>query len=171
MSTAGNEHEAIVEESAVVDYCGEIYPIRADQEFLIGREADLCIDDNPFLHRRLVRISCHDGMWWLDNVGSRIAVTVADESGSMQARVGPGARIPLVFDSVVVVFAAGPTTYEFSVTVKGTTFRSYSAPAVDSGDVTVGEARFTPSQYLLILALCEPWLMQAGSGPTDIPPN
>ena len=33
MSTAGNEHEAIVEESAVVDYCGEIYPIRADQEF------------------------------------------------------------------------------------------------------------------------------------------
>ena len=89
MSTAGNEHEAIVEESAVVDYCGEIYPIRADQEFLIGREADLCIDNNPFLHRRLVRISCHDGMWWLDNVGSRIAVTVADESGSMQARV-PG---------------------------------------------------------------------------------
>lgn len=171
MSAAGNEHEAIVEESAVVDYCGEIYPIRADQEFLIGREADLCIDDNPFLHRRLVRISCHDGMWWLDNVGSRIAVTVADESGSMQARVGPGARIPLVFDSVVVVFAAGPTTYEFSITVKGTTFRSYSAPAVDSGEVTVGEARFTPSQYLLILALCEPWLTQAGSGATDIPRN
>ena len=50
-------------------------------------------------------------------------------------------------------------------------FRSYSAPAADTGEATVGEARFTPSQYLLILALCEPWLTQAGSGATDIPRN
>ena len=69
------------------------------------------------------------------------------------------------------MFAAGPTTYEFSITVRGTTFRSYSAPTADTGEATVGEARFTPSQYLLILALCEPWLTQAGSGATDIPRN
>ena len=171
MSTASIQPESTEDVAAVIDYCGEIYEVRADQEFLIGREADLCIDDNPYLHRRLVRISCHDGLWWLDNIGSRIAVTVADASGSMQARVGPGARIPLVFESAVVVFAAGPTTYEFSITVRGTMFRSYSAPAADTGEATVGEARFTPSQYLLILALCEPWLTQAGSGATDIPRN
>ena len=171
MSAASIQPESTEDVAAVIDYCGEIYEVRADQEFLIGREADLCIDDNPYLHRRLVRISCHDGLWWLDNIGSRIAVTVADASGSMQARVGPGARIPLVFESAVVVFAAGPTTYEFSITVHGTTFRSYAAPAADTGEATVGEARFTPSQYLLILALCEPWLTQAGSGATDIPRN
>ena len=119
MSAASIQPESTEDVSAVIDYCGEIYEVRADQEFLIGREADLCIDDNPYLHRRLVRISCHDGLWWLDNIGSRIAVTVADASGSMQARVGPGARIPLVFESAVVVFAAGPTTYEFSITVRG----------------------------------------------------
>ena len=55
--------------------------------------------------------------------------------------------------------------------MRGTTFRSYAAPAADTGEATVGEARFTPSQYLLILALCEPWLTQAGSGATDIPRN
>ena len=72
MSTASIQPESTEDVAAVIDYCGEIYEVRADQEFLIGREADLCIDDNPYLHRRLVRISCHDGLWWLDNIGSRI---------------------------------------------------------------------------------------------------
>ena len=171
MNSSRIEPDALEDTSAVVDYCGEIYSISPTETFLIGREADLCIDDNPYLHRRLLRVSCHDGLWWLDNIGARIAVTVADASGAMQARVGPGARIPLVFESAVVVFAAGTTTYEFSITVRGTTFRSYAPPAPDSGEATVGEARFTPSQYLLILALCEPWLTQAGSGATDIPRN
>lgn len=171
MSTAFIQTAPHEEESAVIDYCGEIYPIGDDQVFTIGREADLCIDDNPYLHRRLLQISCHDGLWWLDNIGTRIAVTVADASGAMQARVGPGARIPLVFESAVVVFAAGPTTYDFSIAVRGTTFQNHVVPEVGPGEATVGEAHFTPSQYLLILALCEPWLTQAGSGATDIPRN
>ncbi len=156
---------------AVVYYCGEVYPLADDRVFTIGRDADLCIDENPYLHRRFLEITHSDDMWWIQNVGSRLAATVADSSGAMQARVGPGVRIPLVFDSVTVVFTAGPTTYEFDVEVHGTAFQTSSSQDLGAGEATVGEASFTPSQYLLILGLCEPWLTRAGSGSTDIPRN
>ena len=49
MSAESIQPKSTEDVSAVIDYCGEIYEVRADQEFLIGREADLCIDDNPYI--------------------------------------------------------------------------------------------------------------------------
>lgn len=155
--------------TAVVSFCGEEYHLDPTGSFVVGREADLSVDDNPFLHRRFLEIFARDGLWWIENVGSRIAATVADSSGMMQAWVGPGARLPLVFEALTVVFSAGPTTYEFDIDVPGPAYMRAGIPEVGNGETTVGEVRFTPSQFLLVLALAEPWLLRAGSGPVDIP--
>ena len=154
---------------AIVSFCGEEYQLDPDECFVVGREADLSVDDNPFLHRRFLEITAHEGLWWIENIGSRIAATVADSSGMMQAWVGPGARLPLVFEALTVVFSAGPTTYEFDIDIAGATFVRAGVADVVNGETTVGDVRFTPSQFLLILALAEPWLLRVGSGPVDIP--
>ena len=53
--------ERTATDSAVqVEYCGEWFSIAPGDLFSIGREADLSIDDNPFLHRRLLEISERD---------------------------------------------------------------------------------------------------------------
>lgn len=157
------------ESVARVLYCGEEYDVAAGQDFVIGREADLSIDDNPYLHRRFMLLSFSDGLWWIENIGSRLAATVADASGMLQAWVGPGARLPLVFDAVTVVFSAGSTTYEFDVEIQNATYRRTELAVHTGGEKTVGEVSFTPTQYLLILALAEPCLLRAGAGSTEIP--
>lgn len=104
----------------VVSYCGEEYFLDSQRPFVVGREADLSIDENPYLHRQFLTITARDGIWWIENIGNRIAATIAEDSHVMQAWLGPGARLPLVFERVSVVFTAGPTTYEFEIDPKGT---------------------------------------------------
>lgn len=50
-----------------VDFCGEIYPLRPEQPIVLGREGDIVVDDNPYLHRRFLQVSQEDGLWWLAN--------------------------------------------------------------------------------------------------------
>ncbi|MDN6178813.1 MAG: hypothetical protein L0J08_09755, partial [Micrococcaceae bacterium] len=90
-----------------IDFCGEWFPVADDQVFTIGREGDLEVDDNPYLHRRFLTVACYDNIWWLSNVGSRLSATIADATGGLQAWVAPGARIPLVCSQTNVVFTAG----------------------------------------------------------------
>ena len=61
-----------------IEFCGEIYKVDPGKTFTIGRVGSLAIDDNPFLHRNFLVIESHNGLWWVTNVGSRIAVTVAE---------------------------------------------------------------------------------------------
>lgn len=158
-----------VEPMALVSYCGEEYEITPGTTFTVGREGNLVIDDNPFLHRKFLEIFYDNGMWWIANVGSRISATVADAAGMMQAWVGPDARIPIAFEAVTIVFSAGSTTYEFDIEVNGLSFKRAGMRETGNGETTIGEVTFTPSQFLLILALAEPWLLRAGSGAVDIP--
>ncbi|WP_104191518.1 hypothetical protein [Cryobacterium sp. Y82] len=137
--------------------------------FGIGREAELSVDDNPFLHRRFLEISRLDGLWWLANVGSRLAATVTDGNGRVQAWLAPGARLPIVFGLLTVIFTAGPTTYEITVHSSQPTFLDNDSVASRNGITTVGTISFTPTQKLLILALAEPMLAREGSGRSDIP--
>ena len=101
--------------AVTVDFCGELYPVTPGEPLVIGREGALEIDDNPYLHRRFLQVSDHDALWWLTNIGTALTATVADEQGTMQAWLAPGARLPLVFDKTIVWFTAGPTTYEFDI--------------------------------------------------------
>jgi len=154
---------------ASVEFCGEWYTLDREKPFEIGREADLDIDDNQYLHRRFLQISNVDGMWWLSNVGSRLSATVSDSSRTMQAWLAPGARMPIVFGLTTVVFSAGPTSYEFTVHTTTPTFVDASPVPSSSGATTVGAVTFTASQKLLILALAEPMLKREGTGTSEIP--
>ncbi|WP_106507197.1 hypothetical protein [Brachybacterium timonense] len=156
--------------SISVEFCGEWFRVADGQEFTIGRDADLNVDDdNPFLHRKFLSILQVESMWWLVNIGSRLSATITDGSGSMQAWLAPGARIPLVFDETKVVFTAGPTTYDLSVHAESPDFERIASADDPVGETTVGSVQLTASQKLLILALAEPMLVREGSGMSSVP--
>jgi hypothetical protein len=153
-----------------IEFCGEWHGVTREAPFTIGRDADLVVDDNPFLHRRLLQVSWFDGFWLLSNIGSRLAVTVTDGAGRLQSWLAPGGRLPLVFGRTTVVFTAGPTTYELAVHASEPAYASTDLLSYE-GVTTVGALSLTDSQKLLILALAEPMLLFEGSGRGEIPTN
>jgi hypothetical protein len=152
-----------------VDFCGEIYPLSTDSPLTLGREGDIVVDDNPYLHRRFLQVVSEQNLWWLCNIGSTLTATVADDKGLMQAWLAPGARLPLVFDRTVVWFTAGPTTYEFDIYLTDASFVPALGDPVDVGQTTVGRMSFTPDQRQLLLALCEPVLRRGNRGAGSVP--
>lgn len=153
-------------------FCGEEFPVLAVRQLTIGRSGDVQIDDNPYLHRNFLVVVEESGLWWLSNVGSTLTATVADDKGLFQAWLGPGARIPLAFNRILVWFTAGPTTYDFEVIVDNPAFVSVAPepPEQDqSGEMTVGRVSFTAAQKLLIVALCESYLARSYPGTSQIP--
>lgn len=153
----------------VVDFCGEQY--RLDwtcPPFVIGREGDLQVDDNPFLHRHFLRLVHAEGIWWIENLGSRLAATITDPAGAARAWLAPGSRLPLVFAQTTVVFTAGATTYEFCVSMSVSVFELAPTPAPGM-ETTLGSVSWTPSQRLLIVALAEPMLRRAGTEASALP--
>jgi len=160
----------------IVDYCGEQYRTTPGDRFVIGREGDLSVDDdNAFLHRRMVELVHADGLWWVVNVGSRLAVTVSGEVGTLHAVIGPGSKLPIVLPSVALLFTAGTTTYEVTVSCTDAPFGLGPEP-VDTratlvGTATLGAVTLTDSQLLLIIALAENQLRRVGSGPSELPSN
>jgi hypothetical protein len=157
--------------TASIEYCGESYSLPTEGAFTIGRDADLVIDDNPFLHRRFLQVSYAQDFWWLSNVGTRLAATLADGAGLFQAWLAPGAQLPLVFTHASVWFTAGPTTYEFDIRMDEAAFTSSSAEPLSTGTgmTTTGRATLTPEQRLLLLGLAEPLLRQGVRGAATVP--
>lgn len=153
----------------VVEFAGERYEVPADREFTIGRDADLVIDENRYLHRRFLVLSADSGMWWLTNVGDRIAATVTDGTGRVHARLAPGARLPVAFDRLHVIFGAGSTNYDFTLHSAGG-FAVDPGPRTEAaGDATIGDVPLSPSQKLLVVALAENVLRHTESGRGEIP--
>jgi hypothetical protein len=152
-----------------IDFCGELYTVEPGGTAIVGRDADISVDDNPYLHRRFLEVSHHDAMVWLANLGTQLSATVAADSGLLQAWLRPGARVPLVFARTVVWFTAGPTTYEFDVLIDEPPFFAVSEPEFDSGDTTIGRIAFTPDQKLLMLAVAESILRRGDRGAGTIP--
>lgn len=97
-----------------VRFCGEVVAVPDDREFLIGRDGDLIVDENPFLHRHFLALRQERGMWLLTNVGDQLTATVTDVDGRLEALLGPGGTLPIVFEQTMVRFDAGPTTYELT---------------------------------------------------------
>ncbi|GAA1442523.1 hypothetical protein GCM10009641_57310 [Mycobacterium cookii] len=155
----------------LVEFCGEEHAVHPDQTFSVGRDADLVVDDNAYLHRRLIEFAHHDGFWWLRNVGSRLSVTVSGEAGRLQSWVGPGSSVPLVLPAVSVLFSAGGTTYEIDVRAEVPVFESVSHGGDSDSDATLGAVDLTPTQFQLVLALAEQTLRRAGTGLADLPTN
>ena len=157
--------------SVLVDFCGEQHRATATHPVTIGREGDVAIDDNPYLHRRFLVVERSGDLWWLANTGSRLSVTVADPDGLMQAWLGPGARLPLVFDHTMAWFTAGPTTYEMSLHHSEALFAPVGSPANVGGVTTMGRITLTADQRLMLLALAEPVLRRGERGQGALPTN
>jgi len=152
-----------------IDFCGERFTVPTEGWATIGREGDVMVDDNPYLHRRFLQVGSVDGMWWLVNVGDQLAATVSDADSRVQAWLSPGARLPLVFGCTTVRFTAGPTSYELELRLDEPPFAAPIVDLSDHGDTTVGLAPLTRAQKLLIVALAEPVLRRDGGGATAVP--
>lgn len=140
-----------------LDYCGEWTMVIPPGPFAMGRDADLAIDDNPYLHRVFLDLR-FDRYWWLTNVGTRLTATISDDKGAMQAWLAPGATIPLLFKNTQIRFTAGPTSYLVSLNLEeaAVTLTNGNGPA--AGITTLRPADLTVMQRLTILALAEPAL-------------
>jgi hypothetical protein len=152
-----------------VEYCGEWYEIVQPADFSIGREADLSVDDNPYLHRTFLRIHEDFGLWWLSNVGTLLSATVSDSTGNVQAWLAPGAKLPIVFPKMHVMFSAGATTYDFTIHAQEDYYDTATSATAHAGSTTVMPVTLTSSQRLLIVALAENMLRQSVPGRGSIP--
>ncbi len=152
-----------------VDFCGEHHEVPENGWLTVGREGDVVVDDNPYLHRRFLQIGRTDGLWWVVNVGDQLAATVADSEGRVQAWLSPGARLPVVFEHTTVRFTAGPTSYELELHMAEPVFSEPIAMPDLAGETTVGPMPFTLDQRLLVIALAEPILRSEGRGAASVP--
>lgn len=158
-------------ESVTIEYKGETFTISESGPFDIGREADLSLDGNPYLHRRFLRIIQEHGFWWIINIGSSTAATVYDPKAGAQAWLEPTNRLPLIFGHVIVAFSAGPCEYRVEIHNNAPMWRENRFALPVSGDTTMGELTWTTAQKLVIVALAEPMLTWRGRASWGIPSN
>ena len=102
-----------------VEFCGEEYSATAESPLTFGRAADIEIDENRFLHRVLGEFRLTNGLWWLHNVGSSIALSLIDAATTSAAKIAPGSAMPIAFEASTLRFEAGGMSYELSLDVVG----------------------------------------------------
>ncbi|WP_394552421.1 hypothetical protein ACDF64_16380 [Agromyces sp. MMS24-JH15] len=152
-----------------VEFCGEWFDVDPSTPFRIGREADLVVDDNPYLHRVFLTIVAEHGLWWIANVGQLLSATVSDATGSVQAWLAPGARLPIVFRTMHVLFSAGATTYDLTVHAEDDVYSTSLTAQTTTSGTTMMPVALTPSQRLLVLALAERVLADPAAGRGTVP--
>jgi len=155
-----------------VEFCGKKHRVRRGETVTVGREGDVLIDDNPFLHRHFLAIShTDDGLCLLSNIGTRLHATACDEDGRMEAYVSPGVTVPLAFATTRVSFAAGSTSYDLLVRSSNPSFGPGVITIQPQGEETLGPTDLTPGQKLLLVALAEYRLIGESPQATTIPPS
>jgi hypothetical protein len=150
-----------------IEYCGEWYDVPAGEILTIGSAADLVIDDNPELDPLLLEIFHEFGMWWIASTANARVVQVSDPSGRVSVELGPGSRVPVVFQPAHVVFSAGRTTYEFAM--HGDLPYSATATSAELRPARVDLPRLTAAQRLLLVVLCERALRHPTRNPNEFP--
>jgi hypothetical protein len=157
-----------------IDFAGHTVELDGSVPFVVGRDGDLAIADNPYLHRRFLEFSLQNDIWWVENVGSQSSATVNDPGSAVHAWLAPGGRLPIVHGTTSIGFTAGPTTYELVVTLEAapadfdTDFDTDDDPD-DDGTATLGRIRLTDDQRLMLVVLGESALRYGMSGLSDIP--
>jgi hypothetical protein len=159
------------EPTLTLQFEDQTFTLHPGTPFDIGREADLSLVNNRFLHRRFLRIEYDRGFWWLINVGGSMSATVSDPRSGTQAWLGPGARLPVTFAEVSVVFTAGPCGYELILRNDQPVFQDSIALPGLAGETTMGAMPLTAAQKIIIVALAEPMLKREGTGVILLPSN
>lgn len=161
-----------------IDFIGEITEVVEGQQLTFGRTADIAVDDaNPYLHRIVGRFFSHAGAWWVENLGSAVALTLARADGTavqlaprIEGQPAPVSVIP--HGSFSLRFEAGAGVYEL-------VGRSTAAPvppprpsAVDGVDtVTFGAIPLTDEERALVIELVRPIFGDPAAGPDQLRPN
>lgn len=157
----------------IVGFVGETRRLGEEDELTFGREAELEIDTNPYLHRRLGLFRFEHDAWWLYNIGTAIALEVIDAQSSSRATVAPGAGMPITFRQCFVQFQASTITYRLELTVE--TAAASARPAVHHLEgkktLTASEVDLNDEQRLLLTALAEPRIRNVGAARSAVPTN
>ncbi|MEL6894038.1 MAG: hypothetical protein AAFP84_20785 [Actinomycetota bacterium] len=152
-----------------VDFAGEIHHPSGGAPFVIGRDGDLAISDNPYLHRRFLEITREGDLWWIANVGSQTSATVNDPGSAVHAWLAPGGRLPVGVGTTTIRFTAGPSDYELLLTLSGPSEEPSGDDPIGDGTETVGHLRLTDDQRLMLVVLAESALRHGMAGMADIP--
>lgn len=141
-----------------LDFCGEDHSLDPGGSLTFGRDADLVVDENPYMHRVVGRIADRDGVWCVENLGSTIVLTICDAHGPSSATVAPGSTAALVHGEFTCGFNAGPTRYELTGGLESHEWATdLLGPAGLDGTATKdwGRVDLNDDQRLLLLAMCE----------------
>lgn len=160
-----------------VEYCGELTDVEAERGLTLGASGDIVLDTNDALDDVVAHVGFDGDLWWLANRSRRVELGATDESKGLRSYLPPGARFPIAFAAIRVEFRAGPTVYDFCVIadrddLRPRGLRSGSVRSIARPDLA-GSARdripLTPSQRLLLVALCERDLRGEPGGPHPVP--
>ena len=153
-----------------VDFAGEVHTLTPGESLEFGRGAELDIDSNPYLHRRVGRLFFQSGRWFLANLGRSAHLTVVDDETLSRATLAPGRELALTFLPATIRFQAGRATYELLLDGDSQHLNLPGGPIEQGDTVTVSNLPLTPDQRLLIVALAEPTLRAPVDG-IQIPSN
>jgi hypothetical protein len=155
-----------------VDFCGEQHVVDPGHELRFGREAELAIDTNPYLHRVLGRFVHRDGHWWLDNLGSAIPLQLFDRSGPTTAVVAPGSAVVVTFGEFRCGFTAGRQRYELDGALEDFELELELGEVLNGlRTLEWGVVDLNHDQRLLLTALCADRLSGAVDREGDPPAN
>lgn len=129
-----------------------------DTSLTFGRGADLDVDSNPFLHRRVGRFVFSDGIWWVENLDDTSPIRI--RTGRTSIILAGLDRVPLTRRHTVICFQGGPCNYEIQVHLDRVPDLppQQDAPAGDTATLRPGRVPLNDEQLLLLAALAEPWL-------------
>lgn len=151
---SGETDEPEPPDSLRLEFLGETYLLAPGDDLRFGRSADLVIDENPFMHRVVGRFVHREGVWWLQNHGTKTRLQLLDGTSGAALEAAPGEQIPVLGTTFAVRFSAGPTDYELNGSRSGSTLR-----LDDQGDVLgtetidFGAVPLSPEQHLLIVVM------------------
>lgn len=155
-----------------IAFAGEMKRLEPSTELTFGRAADIEIDTNQHLHRRLGRFSFREGSWWLSNVGSAIALDICDASSPSKMTITPGTAAPIPFAANLIRFHAGQSSYELEVRlILADRVEAIDDPSAGTPTITAARVPLNHEQLLLLVALAEPRLRHRGAPSSEIPPN
>lgn len=158
-----------------VGFAGSEVCLSDSDRFTFGRDADLSVDTNPYLHRRLGLISHRSGVWWLENVGDRIPIEIRDAVSLSRFVLAPGATAAITFPASLVRFAADGRSYELELglaEIEGAASVASLGNEADDTSRTISLASLplTDDQRRVLVVLCEVQLRDPAAD-LEIPTN
>ncbi len=177
---ADEVEQATTDGALVVSFIGEEHRLAPGGEGLtFGRAADLVVDEeNAYLHRVVGRFAWHEGVWWLENLGTHIELELIADGGTLvrlpPAPPGGSPRLaPLPGGPAVLGFEVAGARYELELLAPARSGGPTLAALDDDATATLGYGRITltDEERALLVCLAEPVLRDRGAGSESLPAN